>query len=399
MCCVNCFSNDDITKFIESGATIGNCDYCGSTNTYVCDVDKVGDFVMEGIKRHYEEAAMHVGYCSSEGGFLLSTVTLSQILLYEEGIFAEDLDDSDQLCDDLVSEAGTAYVNKDPYGPLPGEPEEIRYWADFRKVVKNQTRFTIFMQPPATDDFLSRSPASFLLRIAKEFMPSLITTLAASTSIFRARIRKDRPFEHVDLTSPPPEKTRNNRMSPAGISYFYGAMDEDTCVHEMRPDINEVVEIGEFKIVKDMLVLDLSSEAEYCGSIFNPEYIYYEEEIYKPFLDHFVEDISKPIRKTDAEIEYTPTQVLTEFIKTTNFKEGLFNPDSQGREQDVFVNGIMYRSSARKGGKNIVLFRGPDISSDTEAEVENRWLYYNGKVIRQITEIEVRSSTISEEDL
>jgi hypothetical protein len=398
VCCVKCFSNDDIRKFIEPGATIGNCDYCGSKNVYVCDVHEVGGFVMEGIERHYEEAAMRVGYCSSEGYFL-PTVTLSEILLDEQDIFGEDLDDSDRLCDDLVSDDGTPYVNKDPYGPPPGEPEEIGHWADFRKVVKNQTRFTIFMQPPETEEFLSRSPASFLIRIAREFMPSLIRILPVSTSIFRARIRKDRPFEHMDLTSPPAEKTRNNRMSPAGISYFYGAMDEDTCVHEMRPDINEIVEIGEFKVMKNMPVLDLSSEPEYCGSIFNPEYVYHEEEIYKPFLDHFVEDISKPIRKTDAEIEYTPTQVLTEFIRTTNFKKGFFYPDSRGGEQDVFVNGTMYRSSVRKGGKNIVLFRGPDISSDTETEAENRWLYYKGKVIRQVTEIEVRSSTISEEDL
>ena len=57
VCCVNCFSNNDIRKFVESCATIGSCDYCGSKDTYVRDVEEVGDFVMEGIERHYEEAA------------------------------------------------------------------------------------------------------------------------------------------------------------------------------------------------------------------------------------------------------------------------------------------------------------------------------------------------------
>jgi len=36
------------------------------------------------------------------------------------------------------------YVRKDPYGPISGDPEEIRYWANFCKTAKNKQRFTFF---------------------------------------------------------------------------------------------------------------------------------------------------------------------------------------------------------------------------------------------------------------
>lgn len=395
-CCVNCFSNEDISQFIESGSVVGNCDYCGGRNIYICDVDEVGRFIMKGIERYYEDAAMHVGYCSSEGGYLLPTQTVSEILLHGECIF--ETDDPRQLCEDLVQEDGTPYVRKDPYGPPSGEPEEVRDWEHFCESVKNRARFTLFMQPDEHGGFEARTPGSFLLRIAREFMPFLISKLPASTSIFRARIRKDRSFDHIDLTSPSPEKTRNNRMSPAGISYFYGAMDADTCAHEMRPDINEIIEIAEFEVLRDIPILDLSSNLEYRGSIFNPEYTFYEEEVYKPFLNHFVDDISKPVRKTDAEIEYVPTQVLTEFIKTMNFRNDFYYTDAGGAQGDVFLNGIMYRSSARKDGKNTVLFGGPGISTETPMQTEDSWLLFKGKSVRRVTEVIVKSSIISDED-
>ncbi len=394
-CCTNCFSESEIRNFIESENILGNCNYCKSKDIHICDVKDVGEFIMEGIERHYEDAANQVSYVSSEGGYLLPTLDVSEILVEEEDIFGELLDDPKPLLDDLVSNDFTPYVRKDPYGPPSGNPDEIRSWENFCKVVKNQQRFTTFLSLGEEDRYDHSKPGNFLFYLVEHFMPSLISILPPTTRIFRARIEKEnRRYSHIDLTSPRDEYSKNNRMSPAGISFFYGGMDPETCIHEIRPGVDENVVVGEFEIIKNLIVLDLSTEIESRKSIFDPDYVFSYEEYFKPFLLHFVADISKPIRKTDNEIEYAPTQVFTEFLKTVNFKDHFLYPDEKGEESDVMLNGILFKSSIKRGGKNLALFRGSDISTGSRKTQSNHWLLFKGKKTYQVNGVDVSSTRL-----
>ncbi|MFC1837195.1 HEPN-associated N-terminal domain-containing protein, partial [Thermodesulfobacteriota bacterium] len=360
-CCTNCFSEIEINQFIETEEIKGECDYCNSSDVYICDVDSVGQFIIEGIERHYEDAANHVGYCSADGGYQLPTYTISEIILYQEGIFdifGEGLVDPESLLRDLVTDDGTPYVRIDPYGPPSGEPDEIRYWENFCTTVKTKKRFTAFLSSDDEDKFDYGLPNNFLFHLANNYIPNLIHVVPSGTKIYRARINNEnKDLSHKDLTSPAPENSRNGRMSPIGISFFYGGMSPKVCIHEVRPDIAEHIEIAEFEVVKELLILNLAIEFEAPKSIFNIDYNFSYEEHFKPVLEHFSRDISKPIRKSDNEIEYIPTQVFTEFIKTINFKDHYYWPDNNGKERDVFVDGIQFHSSIMNGGLNIVLFR------------------------------------------
>lgn len=394
-CCTNCFSESVIRNFIESKDTLGDCDYCKSKNIHIYDAQDVGEFIMEGVERHYEDAANQVAYESSEGGYQLSTFDILEILIWKEEIFGELLDDPNPLLDDLVSNDGTPYVRKDPYGPPSGKPDEIRNWENFCRIVKTQQRFTTFLSLGEKDRYDLDKPENLLFYLAESFMPSLISTLSPDTSIFRARIEeRNRIFGHIDLTSPPDEDSKNSRMSPAGISFFYGGMDPDTCIHEVRPDVGENVVVGEFRTTRNLIVLDLSQEIEPPRSIFDPQYEFSYEEYSKPFLVHFVNDISKPIRKTDNEIEYVPTQVFTEFSKTVNLKDHFLYLDEKGEESDVMLNGILFKSSIKKGGKNLVLFRGPDISTGSRKTRINHWLLFKGKKTYQVNGVDVSSTVL-----
>lgn len=395
-CWKNCFSECEIQSFIESDGIKGYCDYCGSRNVYISDVADVGNFIMEGIERYYEDAANQVGYDSSEGGYLLATLTIAEILLEEEEIFGNNLDGPDHLLDDLVSNDGTPYVRKDPYGPPSGDPEEIRHWENFCKTVKNKQRFTTFLSSEDGDPYDHSKPENFLFHLAHNLMPTFIEVLPAQTKIYRARIHNEnRILLHEDLTSPSPQHSRNSRMSPAGISFFYGGMTPEVCIHEVRPSVAENVIVAEFEVIQNLFVLNLGILLETQKSIFNSEYEFSYEEFAKPFLEHFVEDISKPIRKTDSEIEYAPTQVLTEFIKATNFKTHFSLSDSNGNERDIYIDGFLFKSSAMKDGINLVLFNGPDISTIDNANSKGAWLLYKGNTMYQITEIRV-SAEITE---
>ena len=221
-------------------------------------------------------------------------------------------------------------------------------------------------------------------------MPTLINVLSPGTKLYRARINDENiNFSAKDLTSPPPEQSRNSRMSPAGISFFYGGLTPDVCVHEVRPNVAENIVVAEFEVIQELFVLNLAIENEARASIFDPDYIFTYEEYFKPFLEHFALDISKPIRKTDYEIEYTPTQVFTEFIKAISFKDFIYQQG--GNKRDVFINGIQYKSSTMKDGVNLALFRGPEISTTCKDHSNDAWLFFNGYKTHQVTEIMVKS--------
>jgi len=394
-CCINCFSDSEIKKFIESDEKNGNCDYCQSSNVYIGNVDDVGHFIMEGFERYYEDAANHVGYCSSDGGYQLPTSDTEEILLYEEEIFGEALSDPDSLLKDLVKNDGTPYVRKDPYGPPSGDPDEIRYWKSFCKTVKTKQRFTNFLSSEDEDQDDPSQPKNFLFHLAHNFMPDLIKVIQPGTIIYRARINnEDRELLHEKLTSPHQQRARNSRMSPAGISFFYGGLTPEVCIHEVRPNVAEHVVVAEFEVIQKLFVLNLAIEFEARRSIFDPYYSFSYEECFKPFLEHFVDDISKPIRKTDNEIEYVPTQVFTEFIKAINFKNYFYCSDDNANESDIFLNGVQFKSSIMKDGMNLVLFRGPEISTTDITSSNDAWLLYKGKTTHQVTEIRVNSATL-----
>ena len=111
-----------------------------------------------------------------------------------------------------------------------------------------------------------------------------------------------------------------------------------------------------------------------------------------PFLRHFVADIARPIRPHEADILYVPTQVFTEFIRFHSFQEpfipNVFGDQTARISESFNIDGIMFPSSLRTGGTNIVLFRGPDISVSRRARAGDAWLRYhrNGTyVVRGIT--------------
>jgi hypothetical protein len=70
------------------------------------------------------------------------------------------------LGDETVTSCANAPAG--PYGPPSGDPEEIRYWENFCKVVKNQQRFTTFLS--LDDDLYDKNkPANFLFSPCKAF--------------------------------------------------------------------------------------------------------------------------------------------------------------------------------------------------------------------------------------
>jgi hypothetical protein len=385
VCCVKCFDTAEIKAFIEDFDTIGKCDYCGTKRANIAEISEVAEFIRAGVERVYEDAVHSVGWDSAEGGYLLSTTDLDDILSGWD-IFSTKLDDPTNLLHDLGFFDGTPYVRKDPYGPISGGEEDIAKWEDFCKQVKSDRRFTILVRPRHIDPLEeSEHPSVFMHDMVKWMFQELAAGIDPSVTIYRARlVQSSEQVGHTGLTSPPSSLARNNRMSPAGISFFYGTLDPDTAIAEVRPSIADRVAVASFHPCKNLHILDFSNIPPET-SPFREDYYFHLEEFILPFLARFAEDISKPIRLDDAFVDYVPTQIFTEYIR-------FFESD----ENDP-VNGLVYKSSMRKDGKYIVLFGGPDISSESECETSGSWLKYSGHTIHTITEVNLKRTLVDGE--
>jgi hypothetical protein len=98
------------------------------------------------------------------------------------------------------------------------------------------------------------------------------------------------------------------------------------------------------------------------------------------FLHHVTKEISRPIERDDrTHIEYVPTQVVTEFIRSQFLSDG------------TIVEGIKYPSAVHKGFASYVLFATQKnlISSRMKRgellSEEDRWILLKSKSISRIT--------------
>ena len=384
VCCLKCFSDPYIRDYVKESENLGECDYCECTSIYVRSVKEVGEFVFEGILKKYEGAVESVAYESAEGGYQLPTETLDEILMRED-MFGEDLDDPQFLIKDLVLLDGTPYVRQDPYGPIEGGYEDIKTWNEFCTFVKYNQRYTALIK--SKDYSYDKShPSDFLDFIAKSINYYFIKELIPGEKIFRARIEEiGKIFSHKDLTSPPPKKTTNNRMSPAGISFFYGGLDIDTCIKEVRPSVGQRVAIAEFEVLNKLKVLNLAASEleEKQLSIFDEKYYFGFEEYIKPFLSYFAKDIAKPVNPNDAAIDYVPTQIFTEFVRMRKFKQPNYFESINEDLSNYKVNGILFKSRLKQGGVNVVLSKGPTISTGQHKKDNKAWLLYRGHTLQE----------------
>ena len=140
------------------------------------------------------------------------------------------------------------------------------------------------------------------------------------------------------------------RANPKGIPCLYVATDKETAMSEVRPWLGGIISIGQFKVVRDLKVLDFSVEH---GSNHNSG-LYFREPTNEEILNAVWRDIdnafSEPTQASDSKSDYAPTQIISEYIK------------SQG------YDGIAYKSSLAEG-HNLALF---DLES---AEVVKRSIY------------------------
>ena len=213
--------------------------------------------------------------------------------------------------------------NKDP-GILPPNVALYYAWSRFCDKVKHETRFVFLSRPEQhsdhPDNFTTSETLDKLMEIVQ--FQGVLTKVAVGRVFYRGRMVKEPETAGYDastLGSPPREKASASRMSPAGISMFYGSADIPTVVaeigsHAARP----FAVVGEFETTRTLRMVNLADPPT-KPSIFDLEGRKHYYGLL--FLFSFARDLSKPVILDGREhIEYVPTQVVTEYIRTPDME-------------------------------------------------------------------------------
>lgn len=154
-------------------------------------------------------------------------------------------------------------------------------------------------------------------------------------------------------------------MSPPGVVMTYASEDEQTALAETATAPGTYA-VGEFVTERDAFVLDLT-QLPPVPSFFAelPDTLEYDPRPRLAFLHHVSREISRPVARDDrVHIEYVPTQVVTEYVRTVvTTKKGK-------------VDGIRYRSSRKGGQASVVLFADQNnliVGKDERPEMYHLW--------------------------
>ena len=356
--CRRCVVDPFLIEKLEESSEDKGCSYCGMLPSadLVILLDEISDY----LGTEYEHPGESMIYDSKEGGYPIEP--------YNGADIVRDLDhwsDREDLVEDAAAAFSDCFLCERDYWQAKDDDMLRHGWERFRHLVKHHTRYLFFdkMSGEAARD--EGVPPSRMLSALGTLVNNfnMFSEISADREIFRVRVHAESESFCTagELGPPAKENTRANRMSPAGIPMFYGAYDPDTAVREtFDPQSAEGVvgTLATFCANRDLFVLDLTSLPR-LPSPFDVA----KRHLRRPvaFLYEFVNELSSPIKRDGGEeVEYVPTQVVTEFFRYRH----------RGVE-DRTIDGIAYRSSREGGGRAVVLFLTAEECGPTGSE--RRW--------------------------
>ena len=350
---ISLVGNQLLKEYIISEGESGVCKYSGRHETVIpfdsllrkiheIILDHYGDPDNEGVgwNSHFEDGG-DCGFREEGGGYVVpdnrSFYTEIGSLLEKNGFVVNDA----KLYSDIVENfPAIKLIEKDPYGLNETEERLI----DWREISAKATEWMKASLEYPTLSVADRARLMNLLEAIQTFSRLLFSE--RNLELYRTVNYKEEKLPEPlfkDLTSPPLPYTKNLRMSPQGVSFFYGASTLELSRMEAVSHGDKVcIYTGVFTTKKPMLVLDLRRFRQRVTIFDIPVDYYYVAS----FLQHFAHQISKPV--SDNTDDYCPTQFVTKF-----FRDCLFLHEDGNKSP---IQGILYDSSKNPDEWDAVLF-------------------------------------------
>ena len=309
--CDGCVDEEALEQVIREKADLRSCcDFCGRRPA--AELDVLLEAFFNGLRHEYEPAGGNVPWDGREGGYQWPTIDSIDMVCDFGHIFA-----GDGLLDAVIDATRLDTMAEFDFVTRRRDVALSSSWEEFCEIVKYRTRYVFWRLPIDEDLGAGEIPPELILDQVGNLVENyeLIRVLPAGECFWRAQAHEEEAIEHSACrlgTAPPGQALAANRMSPAGIPKFYGTVDVDTAIREVAYGSDcENVTWAQFKLTADALVVDLAGVPDEL-SMFDPDLG--SQHRYIRFLRQFVEQISKRVAAEHEQVDYVPTQIVTEYL-------------------------------------------------------------------------------------
>jgi hypothetical protein len=322
-CCEKCFKDRFLVKLIKNSGEIGNCSYCGDQDGIIISVEEIAPY-FDVFSPYYEKLEHGENFIYGVQDPLEVGEHLYDLIQSDWSIFSLETEGSiaKKLLTDIMQVLNSEFDENDLYVKAAeafSYESNVDVWDSFSMELKCGNRFF--------------SSKTYIVENLINILNENEHNIFQNSIMYRGRLGKQ-PINKMG--APPKEYARSGRASPKGISYLYAAPHRATCVAELRPYKAAEITIVEMTAKRPLKFVALNtgriliSPFQFEGSLLQgvETLLLYTK---------VVSDLSKPIEPENSEIDYLPTQYLSELIK----KEG--------------YDGFMFKSSLGPGD-NYVIF-------------------------------------------
>lgn len=351
-CCIHCFADQGLQNRIKAIAVaVGLCDFCSSDQVEIVSCDQLAETFSPIFELYQNHPTAILSLKEDQPSLMHQHLTAYWPKLFsKDHLGARDvkqlLNQIGRGWDGFQEELFEQAVELTIYLEDETIDESLNnQWEKFAKEIKERNRF--FIEDSLDMEILE----SNLARFSK--------TYQVGTTFYRARI-SDLALAADQLGKPPATITSPGRANPVGIPYLYVSDTEETTLYETRVSLHESISIGEFILHAPLQVISLKDIAYYGPFEIQDRGFDLEEFMrIRPYFLKLEQELSKPVRKQDVNINYLPTQYLCEFIKFSGF------------------HAVEYRSAMKEAGYNLAVFNEDKLICQSTKHYQVKSLVYN----------------------
>lgn len=337
--CENCFADETLKSIVQAVGKPGKCDLCNQNADHVYDTGSNDTLTayFEQILRLYQPYDEKKD-CKE----FRHKAHLMQHFIYENWhLFSENVRE-DQIIEALIAICPDIYENN---MDLFNRAVYLRRRVDSKYLMNHG-----LLRTNTWEDFnknitrINRFHSNYInLDILQKYLTYLKVKYTKGTPFYRSRISGPQKISLEGMGAPPAEKAVDSRVSANGIQCLYLGDSEDTTLYEVRAAKYDFVSVGKFILKENISVVDLTRIKDVSPFIM-PESDIEEFAVNLEELEKLDGAMGKPVRHSDAALDYVPTQYIADFIKSITING-----------QQTF-QGIKYRSVMHSGGFNLAIF-------------------------------------------
>lgn len=365
--CLTCVGEPFLRRLVSMGAVKDySCEYCDGDGPSV-EISLISRKCSDVISTFFEVSSLTmavVHFNRDPAGESLADLVEHLTLM------------SGKAVDDVVEELTHQWYDHDSGQELYGEDPYFvprrdiasalaAAWMDMENSLRTEARYL----NPKVNKFLEQVFRGLSDHVAAGGS-SLFTDAGPDTPIpelYRARVFQsekglETALQHPEATlgAAPAGLSSGGRMNAVGQPAFYGALDEQTAIAEIRPPVGSWAAVARFRITRPLKLLNLlllmRAPLTLSSSFFDPATVSAAQRF--TFLRELAKRMSMPVMPENQDHNYLITQVVADYLAML---------------PGVHIDGIIYPSAQHAGcgdkdGVNVVLFHKAAIALHACAE-------------------------------